>query len=351
MSAPVQVQPLPYSAREARATLGPRWKKILLATYRWMVLARALDGRMLTLQRQGRIGFYGAATGQEAVNVAAGLLTTPEDWIFPGLREQFVALVRGFPLTEYAHSIFGDDVDAARGRQMPCHPTARGVNYVSMSSVIGTQISQAVGVAYALRHRKSPGVAVAFFGDGATSSNDFHAGLNFAGVFHLPLVFVCANNQWAISLPVERQTAAATLAGKAQAYGVPGERVDGTDFMATYQALDRALRAARAGNGPSLVEFRTFRMTAHSSSDDAGRYQPADWTVRAQQMDPVRRLEEWMRSQDLLSTEREAAVREECETEVQSAVRVAEGAPPPDPSSLTEDVYASPGSRARGPDS
>ena len=263
----------------------------------------------------------------------------------PGLREQLVSVVRGFPLVDYAHSIFGDAHDPARGRQMPCHPTARGVHYVSMSSVIGTQISQAVGLAYALRQRRDPGVALAFFGDGATSSNDFHAGLNFAGVFRLPVVFVCANNQWAISVPVERQTAAPTLAAKAAAYGLPGHRFDGTDFIAVYRELNVALRDARSGNGPTMLELLTYRMTPHSSSDDPTRYQPADWVGRAVRHDPVARLERWMTEHDRLPEELRSRIHSEAEEAARSAVRAAEETPPPGPETASEDVYASSPSR------
>lgn len=340
MSAPPAIEPLPYSPEEAAAAIGGDWKGILLAAYRWMTLGRTFDARMQALQRQGRIGFYGAATGQEAVNVAAGLASTPDDWVFPGLREQLVALVRGHSLVTYAHSIFADERDPARGRQMPCHPTAREVHYVSMSSVIGTQISQAVGLAYALRLRHEGAAVLAFFGDGATSANDFHAGLNFAGVWRLPVVFGCANNQWAISLPVERQTAAATLAAKAEAYGIPGRRVDGTDFVAAYRELLRALGEARQGNGPVLLEFLTFRLTPHSSSDDPGRYQPAGWSERAHRHDPFLRLEEWLVGHGLVTPELRERFRQECDEAVRAAVREAEETPPPPAGSITEDVFA-----------
>jgi pyruvate dehydrogenase E1 component alpha subunit len=186
MNAGPAVVPLPYTAAEVRSALGPTWEATVRSMYRWMALGRALDSRMQGLQRQGRVGFYGAATGQEGVSVAAGLASGVDDWVLPGLREQLVALVRGHSLVTYAHHLFADDRDPARGRNMPCHPSAAEVHYVSMSSVIGTQISHAVGVAYALRARHAPGVALAFFGDGATSANDFHAGLNFASVWQLP---------------------------------------------------------------------------------------------------------------------------------------------------------------------
>jgi pyruvate dehydrogenase E1 component alpha subunit len=347
MSETPSVEPLPYSAEDLASALGSRWQETLLAAHYWMTLARTLDGRMQGLQRQGRIGFYGAATGQEAVNVATGLATETEDWIFPGLREQLISLVRGYSLLAYAHSLFADDRDVSRGRQMPCHPSAREVHYVSMSSVIGTQISQAAGLAYAIQRRKDPGVVLGFFGDGATSSNDFHAGLNLAGVYHLPIVFVCANNQWAISLPVERQTASVSLAAKAHAYGFEGTRVDGTDFVAVYRALRAALLAARSGKGPALLEFATYRMTPHSSSDDASRYQPKDWASRAQRFDPVLRLTDWMRSHELLTAAIETSVHDRAENEVKVALRQAEETPPPAPESLTEDVYSPYVSRER----
>jgi pyruvate dehydrogenase E1 component subunit alpha len=335
------VEPLRETEEEVARTLGPSWRETALRAYRWMALGRALDARMQGLQRQGRVGFYGAATGQEAVNVAAGLATTEEDWIYPGLREQLVALVRGHPLPTYVHHLFGDAHDPARGRNMPCHPSARDVHYVSMSSVIGTQISHAVGTAYALRLRGSSGAALAFFGDGATSSNDFHAGLNFAGVLGVPVLFCCTNNQWAISVPVERQTHSATLAEKAKAYGFNGSQVDGTDFLAAYAAISGALARIRQGHGPEMIEFLVYRMTPHSSSDDPTRYQPADWTARARAHDPVDRLERWLTGRGLLGTESKRAIGEQADASVRAAVQEAERAPLPPPESVTEDVYAS----------
>jgi len=339
MSAGDGVEPLPHRPAVVRSLIGPDASAIMLSAYRWMTLGRALDARLQGLQRQGRVGFYGAATGHEAVNVAAGLASGPEDWIVPGLREQLTALVRGHPLPTYAQHLFATDRDPSRGRQLPCHPSARDVHYVSMSSVIGTQIGHAVGIAAGLRARKDPGVALVFFGDGATSANDFHAGLNFAAVYRLPVVFGCVNNQWAISVPVERQTRSATLASKGAAYGIPGERVDGTDFFLAYRELRRAIARARSGEGPTLIEFLVYRMTPHSSSDDPTRYQPSDWAARAAAHDPVLRLEEWLRRNGHLSTELQAQIRSEAERQVREAVAEAEAAPPPTRASLTEDVF------------
>jgi pyruvate dehydrogenase E1 component alpha subunit len=340
MTDPPGVLPLDYSSEALVGLLGPEWSPTLVNAYRWMTLARVLDGRMLALQRQGRIGFYGPATGQEAVSVGAALSVGPSDWVFPGLREQLVALARGHSLTTYLHHLFADDLDPARGRQMPCHPTAREVRYVSMSSVIGTQVTQAVGLAYAMKVRRDPSVVLAFFGDGATSANDFHAGANFAGVWQAPVVLCCTNNQWAISVPTDRQTRTATFAEKSVAYGLPGERVDGTDLVAVTSRLRAAVARARAGGGPTLIEFVVFRMTPHSSSDDPSRYQPADFLPRARQRDPYLRLELLLRRLELADDARIAAWREESDATVRAAIEVAEQAAPPAPESLLSDVFA-----------
>ncbi len=339
MTPAADTERLPYTPDQVAEALGRSWRTTLLTAHRWMVLGRTLDSRMQALQRQGRVGFYGAATGQEAVNVAAGLATTPDDWIFPGLREQLVALVRGHDLVAYAHHLFGDARDPAVGRNMPCHPSAREVHYVSMSSVIGTQVSHAAGLAYGLRLRRDRGVAVAFFGDGATSSNDFHAGMNLAGVFGLPVLFCCTNNQWAISIPVDRQTAAPTLASKAREYGLDGRRVDGTDLVAVYRALAESLARIRAGGPAEMIEFVLYRMTPHSSSDDPGRYQPGDWAARARAHDPLDRLERWLRENGMMDDAASARVRADADDTVRAAIRTAESTPAPAPSTLTEGVF------------
>jgi pyruvate dehydrogenase E1 component alpha subunit len=340
VSADPKTEPLPYAPREIVGALGEAGPSTLDVAFRWMVLGRTLDTRMLALQRQGRVGFYGPATGQEAVNVGAGLASAPEDWIFPGLREQLVALVRGHRLTTYVHHLFADAKDPSRGRNMPCHPSAREVRYVSMSSVIGTQVSQAVGTAFAMRRRGDRGVALAFFGDGATSANDVHAGMNFAAVLSVPVLFCCTNNQWAISVPVERQAAVRTLVERARAYGMAGQRVDGTDVVAVLAAVRLALARLRAGGPPEMLEFVLFRQTPHSSSDDPSRYQPAGWAKRAIAHDPLARLEAWLLANGRLDAKGAAAVRAEAEASVRAAIEEAEATPPPPLESLTEDVLA-----------
>ena len=340
MNMAASIAPLDYDSDDLAAEVGADWSSRLFAAYRWMVLGRTLDQRMLALQRQGRIGFYGPATGQEAVSVGAALALSEKDWVFPGLREQLLALARGHSLAAYAHHLFADSLDPARGRQMPCHPTAREVRYVSMSSVVGTQISQAVGLAYAQHLRHDPGVTLVFFGDGATSSNDFHAGLNFAGVFALPVLFCLTNNQWAISMPVERQSRVSVLAEKARSYGFSGVRVDGTDVVQVYATVRAGLEKARGGGGPTLLEFVTYRMTPHSSSDDPTRYQPSDFLDRGRQNDPVARLEELLRRTKVLTDELAQQVAEEADRGVRAAIAEAEATAPPALESLTADVLA-----------
>ena len=341
MTLPAPVDPLPYDTVAVEEALGHGWPELLRSAYRWMVLGRTLDAHLETLRREGRIDFLGVAPGHEAVNVAAGLASVREDWVFPGLREQLVALVRGHALSSYVHHLFADAKDVASGRNFPGHLTAREVHYVSTSSVIGTQITQAVGLAYAQKLRAEKAATLVFFGDGATSSNDFHGGLNFAGVFELPVVFCCVNNQWAISLPVSHQTAAASLASKAAAYGFPGRQVDGTDLVASYRALSTALEAARGGGGPVLLEFVVYRMTPRSEIEDVERYQPADWMARAARRDPLLRLGSWLEAHGQLRDEERSQWEADADREVRAAIELANNTPPPAAPTVTEDVYAS----------
>jgi len=322
-------------------------KPRVLEVFRSMLLLRALDERMMKHQRQGRIGFYGAATGQEAVPIAVTEALAPQDWIFPALREGGCMLHRGFSLVTYLSQIFGNSGDLLKGRNMPSHMAAREVNQVSWSSVIGPQISQAVGMAFAAKQKKDDAVALAFMGDGATSSNDFHAGLNFASVWKAPVVFVCQNNQWSISVPTTKQMASESVAQKAIAYGMPGFRVDGNDALAVHRAVKDAADAAREGKGPALIECLTYRIGAHSSSDDPRVYRDdaevALWAAR----DPLARMERFLTGERLLSGKAIVAMRKEVETEVASAVSKAEKLSAPPLETLFTDVFASPDWRLR----
>ncbi len=307
-----------------------------------MVLARTLDERGINLQRQGRIGFYAPMEGQEAAQVGCAWALSSKDWLVPAYRELAVALTRGVPLRQLVDQLYGSRADLTKGRQMPNHYGFAQYRFVTPSSPIGTQIVQAVGLALASRYKGEHVVAVPFFGDGATSSNDFHAGLNFAGVYRAPVVFFCQNNQWAISLPRAKQTRSATLAMKADAYGFPGVQVDGNDFRAVYRAVREARERALKGEGPTLVEAVTYRMGPHSTSDDPGRYRSNEELAQWKRRDPIERLRLQLAQEGHLTEAEFEQMQEEARAEVARTIREAEVEPPPDPESLFDDVYRVP---------
>ena len=312
----------------------------LLRMYRYMLTIRLLDERMMILQRQGRIGFYGACTGQEAPPMGTAAAIEPSDWVFPGLREVSLMLYRGFPLETYVCQVFGNSGDSLKGRQMPSHQSDTRVNYVSWSSCIGPQIPQAVGAAWAAKLRKEPTIAIAFMGDGATSSNDFHTGMNFAGVFQAPVVLICQNNHWSISMPTKQQTGSRSIAEKAVAYGLPYARVDGNDVLAVYGAVKEAADRARSGNGPSFLEMLTYRIGAHSSSDDPRVYRDEAEVEEWRKRDPLERYRKFLIARKLWSAEKEEATRAELTQMIVETVSVAESRPLPSPETLFEDVYS-----------
>jgi len=311
-----------------------------LRLYRAMLRIRTVDERMMTLQRQGRIGFYGACTGQEAAYLPVAMALEPTDWIFQALRESSAMLLRGFPLVPYLAQVFGNSLDETKGRQMPSHPASRSVNQVSWGSCIGTQLPQAVGAAMAAKLRGDKAVMLACMGDGATSSADFHTAMNFAGVFKAPVVFLCQNNHWAISISTKGQTASESYAIKAVAYGIPGVKVDGNDARAVYAAAKEAIERARSGGGPTLIEAETYRMGAHSSSDDPTRYRDQAEVDAWAQRDPIERFYRELVADGIWDEAKEKALREELLAEVNQAIAVAEAAPEPGIETLFDDVYA-----------
>jgi pyruvate dehydrogenase E1 component subunit alpha len=318
----------------------PMPRETLLRLYREMVRLRTLDERMMTLQRQGRVGFYGACTGQEAATLASAIALEPSDWIFPALREGGAMLLRGFPLVPYLCQIFGNAGDETKGRQMPSHMASKSVNQVSWSSCIGTQLPQAVGAAMAARIKGDRTVIAAYLGDGATSEGDFHVAMNFAGVFKSPVVFICQNNHWAISVPTAKQTASESIAAKAAAYGFPGVKVDGNDALAVYAAVKDAVDRARNGGGPTLIECETYRIGAHSSSDDPTRYRDEKEVEQWKKRDPLDLLRGRLQAWGLWSATDEDALRARCLEEVNAAIAEAEKKPDPPRESLFDDVYA-----------
>lgn len=313
-----------------------------LGLYRAMLTTRLMDDRMLKLQRQGRVPFVGTATGLEAAIHGSVSAFTADDWVFSGLREGGAAIQRGMPLGEYVAEMFGNAEDTAKGRQMANHFQCKEARYPSWSSVIGTQLPHAVGVAMAMQHRGESNVVCAYAGDGATSSNGFHSAMNFAGVYKAPVVFVIIDNGWAISVPSSRQTAARSYGAKAAAYGMPGSDVDGNDVLAAYQETKKAADRARSGKGPSLVVLRSYRMLGHSSSDDPTRYRDPEEAEYWSRRDPVLRFEKFLEHEELLDEAVRERMVQEITTQIAAAVEHAEAVGPPPLETLVEDVYESP---------
>lgn len=312
----------------------------LLELYRHMVTVRLLDTRMLALQRQGRIGFYGTCKGQEAATVGSAAVLREQDWAFPALREGAVLLMRGYPLDLYVAQLMGCGLDPTHGRQMPCHFSSAEHHYVSLSSVIGTQVPQAMGAAWAAKIRRDDAVVIGYLGDGATSSPDFHCALTFAGVHKVPCIYFCQNNQFAISVPFSKQTASDGIAVKARAYGLPGVAVDGNDVLAVYRATLEAAERARAGEGATLIEAITYRLEGHSSSDDPTRYRDERVTKEWIQKDPIARFRHFLELEGLVDEAVEESIRAERKRAIDAAIATAEASPPPDVGTLFTDVYA-----------
>jgi len=311
----------------------------LLRMHRTMTLTRALDLRGMLYQRQGRLGFYLPSMGEEALQTGSAWALRKDDWLFPSYRVAGIALWRGAPLDKLVANCFGNADDNGLGRQMPVHYSLREVNWVSISSPLGTQIVQCAGAARAMQIRGETNVAATYFGDGSTSTNDFHTGLNFAGVWKAPAIFFCQNNQWAISTPLSEQCAAARLVDKAIGYGMAGVRVDGNDVLAVAQVMKEAVERARTGGGPTFIEALSFRMGPHSSSDDPTRYRPTAQVDEWARKDPIARFRNWLLHEGVLREDEIPTIEEECAAEVAASFKRNESVPKPELSSLFDDVY------------
>lgn len=309
--------------------------------YRLFLLMRHMDERMLRLQRQGRLGFYMTSTGEEACQVGAAWALRPEDWVFPSYREPGVALWRGYALFDFVCQLMGNAGDPIKGRQMPVHHSVRSLHFVSISSPVGTQVPQAVGAAYAARLRRDPAAAIAFFGEGTAQTSEVHCAMNFAGVWKAPVVFFCRNNGWAISVPAARQTAAETIAQRGAAYGFPGVLVDGNDVLAVAAVTRDAIDTARAGGGPTLIEGRTYRRGAHSTSDDPNVYRDPDEPRAWEKRDPVERFRKFLAARRIWTEAWQKDLAEEVKREVGDALAGAEAKEKKPPvETLFDDVYA-----------
>ena len=320
----------------------------LLAIYETMVLARSLDERQWILNRQGKAPFVISCQGHEAAQVASAMALQPgKDWIAGYYRDLGVMLAIGMTPTEVMLGLFARAEDpSSGGRQMPAHYGLRRLHILSQSSPTGTQVAHAAGVALAIKIRNEvagqivdDAVVWTSFGEGTSSQGDVHEAMNLAGAHDLPVLFVCQNNGYAISVPQQRQMGIADVADRAAGYGFPGVVVDGTDPVASYEATAVAVARARAGEGPTLIEFKCLRLTPHSSDDNDRTYRSADELKAMKEQDPVVRFGTYLRAEGLLSEADEAAIRARVMRQVDEATMYAEAAPQADPSTLLDHVY------------
>ncbi len=315
-------------AGRARPGLEPALSAEALRTmYARMVLTRAADAKALKLQRQGRFGTFASSRGHEACQVGAASAMARGDWLFPYFRDLGTYLTLGYPLADYYHYWMGNEAGLR---------TPDGLNIYAFAIPVASQILHAVGAGMAANYRKLKVAVVTTFGDGATSEGDFHEAMNFAGVFKTPNVFICYNNQFAISVPRSHQTASATIAQKAVAYGFRGVQVDGNDVLAVLSAVGEAAAAARAGGGPTLVEAYTYRMGDHTTSDDAARYRTKDEVLDWEKRDPILRFQSYLKAKGLWDEAYEAEVQAAAAGAVEKAVEAAEARPP----AAVEDLFA-----------
>jgi len=295
--------------------------------YRAMVLGRRLDERMLKLQRQGRIGTFAPIKGQEASQIGTVFTLESRDWMVPSFRETAAMLWRGWPIERilafYAGRLEGGRPDPEQ-RDLP------------VTIPVATQLPHAVGIAYGIQYRGEDSVVMVYFGDGATSEGDFHEAANFAGVWHGPVVFVCQNNQWAISVPLKKQTNSRTIAQKATAYGFPGIQVDGNDVLAVYAASREAVDRARAGDGPTLIECVTYRLGMHTTADDPTKYRSEEEVKAWEQKDPLTRFRVYLEKKKLF----DPSVDEQVDEEIAHGVERFEAMPPADPLEMFDHAYA-----------
>lgn len=322
----------------------------LIRVFNVMLLTRILDTTGYSLQRSGDIGFYLSCQGHEASQLGAAHALAENDIVFPSYRQQAVPLLLAKAgelertLQLMKNQCFGNEGDPTGGRQMPCHYSLPESRFVSYSSVIGTQLPHAVGWAMAAKLRSTDQVALTFIGDGGTSSNGFHSALNMAGVNKAPVVFICENNQWAISVPTSEQTASESMAIKALAYGIPGIRVFGNDFIQVYSACKEAVDRARRGEGPTLIETLTYRVAPHTTSD-GDQYRTTDIAHQSikewwSNHDPIVLLGNFLAANNLLSADDQHALRVIAQELVDKAVKEARKLGKPEPGTLFDGVYA-----------
>jgi pyruvate dehydrogenase E1 component alpha subunit len=299
--------------------------------YEMLILIRTFDQKAFNMQRQGRLGTYIQFKGQEACQVGSAFALEDNDFIFPMYRNSGLLIARKHPIVQVLQYWGGDE----RGLRAPDN-----VNNFPISIPVGTQEVHAVGAAWAAKLKGTRQIAATYFGDGATSKGDFHEAMNFAGVFNVPVIFICENNQFAISVPRNKQTRSETIAQKAIAYGFEGIQVDGMDIFAVYKAMKDAVEKARNGKGPTLIECFTYRMCDHSTSDDASKYRPKEEVELWAKKDSIERLEKYMRKKNLLDDSYKESIAARSKDIVEKSVTEFEKMPAPDPKDIFKYVFA-----------
>ncbi len=314
----------------------------LLEMYEKLLQARMLDQKMWVLNRQGKVAFVISCQGQEAAQVgSAYALDRRKDYFLPYYRDLGVVLVQGLTMRDIMLGVFARrDDPSSGGRQMPAHWGSRAHNIITQSSVVTTQFPHCAGLGLSFKIKGQESVAITYTGEGSTSQGDFHEALNWAGVHKLPCIFVVENNMYAITESQDKQMAVRDVADRAAGYGFPGVVVDGNDVLAMYEATANAARRARAGEGATLIEAKTYRLVPHSSDDNDRRYRTAEEVEEWRQRDPVDRFKGYLLAQGFLDEERDQALRAEVRAAVDRATDEAEAAPPPDAATLLRHVYA-----------
>jgi len=312
---------------------------ILVKGYKTAVLTRHIDRQMIILQRQGTISFAMSCLGEEISAIASAAALKDDDWIYPQYREYGAIFWRGFSAKQYVHHMFCDANDIIFGRQMPNHFGSRKLNVVHVSSPIGTKIPHAAGAAYAMKIQEEKNVVLCYFGEGATSEGDFHVGLNFAAVRKAPVIFFCRNNGFAISTPCQEQFACDGIASKGSGYGIHSIKVDGNDFFAVYGAVSDARKWCLDGKGPVLIEAMTYRVGAHSTSDDPSLYRDDEEVKKWQDKDPIARLRLYLEKKGLWDSVKQQELEKEVNQQIEEAITEAKVTPKPNTHSLIENVY------------
>jgi 2-oxoisovalerate dehydrogenase E1 component subunit alpha len=322
-------------------------KDTALNIYQSMLYIRVLDERMVAAQRQGRLSFYLTCTGEEAAAVGSAAALKPADMIMGQYREQGALRYRGFTTEQFMGQLLGNEKDLGKGRQMPVHYGSRELNYMTISSPLATQIPQAAGYAYGQKLAGKKECTLCYFGEGAASEGDFHAGLNIAAVRNAPVIFVCRNNGYAISTPTEEQFTGDGIASRGVGYGIETIRVDGNDILAVYAATVAAREFSVNNNKPVLVETMSYRLGAHSTSDDPSGYRSKAEEDVWREKDPIERMKNWLLAKNWWSASENEKLLSDYRTEVLAVLKKVEKYPPPPISSMISDVYDLPSAQLR----